>query len=207
MKFPNLPLPPKPVITRFGTWLEAADYYCANFDAVRSVVDSFDRNDSEAIKIAQETFASRETIIELVYIKTNFSLITRALTQIQAQGLELSDAIQIYETVDSKMCALGRKEFETKFRAVQARNVGLKTLHEIHDVLYKGKDTDNEYISNLTPGELAMFKFAPTTSCDVERTFSSYKMVFDIRRKSCTFENLKKHLIVYCNRKIVEEDE
>lgn len=156
MKFPNLPLPPKPVITRFGTWLEAADYYCANFDAVRSVVDSFDRNDSEAIKIAQETFASRETIIELVYIKTNFSLITRALTQIQAQGL---------------------------------------------------KDTDNEYISNLTPGELAMFKFAPTTSCDVEKTFSSYKIVFDIRRKSFTFENLKKHLIVYCNRKIVEEDE
>jgi len=29
---PNLPLPPQPIITRWGTWLEAVKYYATNFE-------------------------------------------------------------------------------------------------------------------------------------------------------------------------------
>jgi hypothetical protein len=29
-KAPTLPLPPQPIVTRWGTWLDAANYYCTN---------------------------------------------------------------------------------------------------------------------------------------------------------------------------------
>lgn len=200
-------MPPKPVLTRFGTWLEATEYYCENFDAVRSVVGSFDPGDSNAIAKAQIQFAVRETKSELAFIKANFSVVTRAITKLQEQGLELSDSAAIYEAVMLKMKTLKRKEFAEKFEAVQTRNVGYKTLTEIRDILYEGNGIENSYIEKLSPDELVMFKFSPTTSCDVERYFSAYKMVFDIRRKSFSFENLKKHLIVYCNQKLVIDDD
>ena len=47
----DIPLPPKPVITRFGTWLQAAVYYADHFDAVHQVVNSFKANDSSHIAV------------------------------------------------------------------------------------------------------------------------------------------------------------
>ena len=48
--------------------------------------------------------------------------------------------------------------------------------------------------------ELSMFKYAPITSCDVEISFSQYKAIFRPNRQSFNFDNLKKHVIVYCNQ-------
>ncbi|KAF0737604.1 Uncharacterized protein FWK35_00020288 [Aphis craccivora] len=42
-------------------------------------------------------------------------------------------------------------------------------------------------------------KYAPVTSVDVERSFSSYKNILSDRHRSFLFENLKNHLIVQCN--------
>ena len=33
----NLPLPKHPVITRWCTWLEAADFYIENFDTIKKI--------------------------------------------------------------------------------------------------------------------------------------------------------------------------
>ncbi|XP_054745659.1 uncharacterized protein LOC129250819 [Anastrepha obliqua] len=35
---PNITLPPEPIVTRWGTWLQACDYYADKFDALKSVV-------------------------------------------------------------------------------------------------------------------------------------------------------------------------
>lgn len=200
-------MPPKPVITRFGTWLEAVEYYCTHFDAVRSVVDSFDPEDANAIEVAQQTFALARTKFQLVFIKNNFAVVTRAIKGLQKQGLELSNAVETYEAIMAKLKTMKQRESARKFEAIQTRNVGYSTITEIRDVLYAGKNSANQYIAKLSPAEIAMFKFAPTTSCDVERSFSAYKMVFDVRRKSFKLENLKKHLVVYCNRNTVIDDD
>lgn len=36
---PNLPLPPEPVLTRWGTWINAAIYYCENFEIIFNIVN------------------------------------------------------------------------------------------------------------------------------------------------------------------------
>ena len=46
---------------------------------------------------------------------------------------------------------------------------------------------------------LAKLKYAPCTSCDVERSFSRFKAVFRSNRQSFAFENLREHLVVHCN--------
>lgn len=199
-EYPDLPMPPEPVQTRFGTWIEAAIYYCDNFDAVRSVVDSFDPEDAVAIKKAQETFASEEIKTDLAFIKNNFTVIVRAIKKLETQGLELNESVEINEVIQSKLNTLASKHFADKLVAVHRRNVGYETIREIRNVLYGGKSSDNEYIRKLRPSEITMFKYSPTTSMDVERSFSAYKLVLSERRKSFSFENLKKHIIVNCNR-------
>jgi hypothetical protein len=43
---PSVSLPPEPVLTRWGTWLQAAVYYCINYSEIEKVVSSF--SDDEA---------------------------------------------------------------------------------------------------------------------------------------------------------------
>lgn len=36
-QLPNSPLPPKPILTRWGTWIQAAVYYADHLDQIRKV--------------------------------------------------------------------------------------------------------------------------------------------------------------------------
>lgn len=36
---PNIPLPPEPILTRWGTWISAAIYYSENFQTVKHVIE------------------------------------------------------------------------------------------------------------------------------------------------------------------------
>jgi len=51
-------------------------------------------------------------------------------------------------------------------------------------------------ISNITAGEVTQFKYAIITLCDVERSSNKYKNLLRSNRKSFTFENLKRHIIL-----------
>lgn len=55
-KAPDLPLPPSPVITRWSTWLTAASYYCAHFETIKHIVESFDERDAVAVKKSKQVF-------------------------------------------------------------------------------------------------------------------------------------------------------
>jgi hypothetical protein len=53
---PDTPLPPTPVITRWGTWLDATVYYGENFEIFCSVVNEFDVDDASSVTIMQDIF-------------------------------------------------------------------------------------------------------------------------------------------------------
>lgn len=48
---PDIPLPPEPVLTRWGTWLEAAIFNCDNFQSLKKVNEelSNQKSPSQAI--------------------------------------------------------------------------------------------------------------------------------------------------------------
>jgi len=69
-----------------------------------------------------------------------------------------------------------------------------KTLEEEDDISDMSQFPD-DYLCNY----FGYFKYAPNTLVDVERTFSSYKILLSDNRRAFTFENLLKHFIIQCN--------
>lgn len=201
---PGQALPPKPVTTRWGTWLEAAVYYCDNFDQVKSVVGQLNDADAEAIKMSKAKFAEPKIKNDLAFIKANFASIVNATVKLETQGLPLNDSVETYDSIRKSLNSMKRKDFVQKMEAVNKRNAGYKDIVAIRDVL-NGHQIKNKYVEKLSPNELTMFRYCPVTSSDVERSFSRYKGVLTEKRRTFTFENLKKHMIVYCNRKTEDQ--
>ena len=50
----------------------------------------------------------------------------------------------------------------------------------------------------LSRAIMPLFKYAPVTSCDVERSFSAFKYILSDRRTNMTPEHLEMHLVTYC---------
>ena len=51
--YPEIPLPPKPVLTRWGTWLQAVEYYAEYIDSIKNVLHAMDSEDAASIEAAQ----------------------------------------------------------------------------------------------------------------------------------------------------------
>jgi len=46
----GIPLPPEPIITHWGTWLNAVNYYYEHFLHIKNVILQLDSDDALAIK-------------------------------------------------------------------------------------------------------------------------------------------------------------
>jgi len=51
---PDIPMPPKPILTRWGTWLNAAYYYCENYEVIKNIINKLDKNDASSIKKSKD---------------------------------------------------------------------------------------------------------------------------------------------------------
>lgn len=97
-KCPNIPLPPEPITTRWGTWLEAAVYYADHFVKIRNVVVQLDAEDATSIGIAQKS----TIVTDLVKIKHNFSFMLPYIKMLQGANIDLKDAKKTVEDVMAK---------------------------------------------------------------------------------------------------------
>lgn len=201
--YPTLALPPQPIVTRWGTWIEAAMYYAENFHEIHLFLNELDSDESNAIRKAKEVIEKQTLRNDLAFIKCHFGCLPVAIAKLEKKGVLLTDAIHTFNSVRTCLTEIpGRNEFLVKFEFVRDKNRGLKMLESIGGILAGDKDQsiDDDKIKELTPDEIQAFKYAPITSCDVERSFSAYKRVLEDCRRSFTFENLKKHIVLHCNR-------
>jgi hypothetical protein len=202
---PNTPLPPEPVITRWGTWIAAVSYYAEHFDDVKRVVDTFRNRDAAAISMSKQCFEDPATRDQIVAVHSSYSFLTEGITQLECRTISMPRALSIYEML------LGRVQADTsalqatvleKFDSVFGKNAGLKKMVAIRNAI-EGRDltdVDRGLISMYTPADIALFKYCPLTSCEVERTFSQYKAVLRSNRERFEFEHLKMHMIAICNK-------
>jgi len=199
---PGIPLPPEPVITRWGTWLNAVNYYCENFSYVKKVVLELNHDDSTNIKEAKKLMSESSLEANLIYIKSNFGFIPSEIKNLEASGVLLSETINTIKKIETTWSLAPNVIGETisnKLNNVLMKNNGFKVLKNISAIL-DGENTSRDGIpEDLTLNDMFHFKYAPVTSVDVERSFSSYKNILSDRRRSFLFENLKNHLIVQCN--------
>jgi hypothetical protein len=132
---PLLSLPPYPIITRCGTWLDAAAYYCENYTIIETVFNGFDCSESTSSKAVKNLFSSTKS--DIYSIKSNFCSISSAITRLEVVGTELRDA---FDTVKSIENELNRSRGEvsdkikTKIESVH-QNAGYSTICKIADIL------------------------------------------------------------------------
>jgi len=63
------PLAPSPVLTRWGTWLQAAIFYSDNFVQFQKVVDQLE-NDAACVGKLKAVMSNPKVVRELAFIKT-----------------------------------------------------------------------------------------------------------------------------------------
>lgn len=55
---PDVPLPPQPVITRWGTWLNAVVYISSNYTGLKSGFEHLEASEAASISICNELLNS-----------------------------------------------------------------------------------------------------------------------------------------------------
>lgn len=199
---PDLKLPPEPVLTRWGSWLEAVQYYAVNFNQVKAVIDLFDPHDAAAIEEAQRVFADPQVKLDVAYIHANYSSLATTIEQLEGRAVRGPEQWKLFAEVH-KLTA-DSSILTKKWLAVLERNKGLQKLLPIlraisSDVPDLNIKQDGSYISTSSPDSLAAFRYAPLTSVDCERVFSRYKSVLRSNRQFFTKENLRRYFVVHCN--------
>lgn len=93
-----------------------------------------------------------------------------------------------------------------KLRAVLAKNAGFAQMQAISAVLDGDVSAQARIGIHFTPAQLSHFKYAPITTCDVERSFSRLKLILTERRRSFSVENFRMYFIAHCNTQETEEN-
>jgi hypothetical protein len=200
--FPTIPLPPEPILTRWGTWLEAAFYYSQYINQFEEVVTEFVDAPSQSIRNCIDIFKNKELRQNLAFLKSNYEFVCETITKLEKQGVPLVDSVNMVqkfkEETNSVRGAVGRVVSE-KLDNVLNKNTGFGILCDIARVL------QGEYVENLNIDStiIPKFKFAQTTSVDVERSFSNFKNILNDRRRNLTINHLEQLLIIHCFK---EED-
>lgn len=197
-RLPNISLPPQPVLTRWGTWLEAAIYYADNFSQIKELISDLTDNSSQSLLEAKEACENKQIKQQLSFIKSNYSFVSKYLTQLEASSLPITESVQLIKHSESAFKSVkgetGEHIFE-KFKSVLTKNNGYQFISKVAHTLMGNFDDSVDI--DLDPKIIASLKNAPITSVDVERSFSIYKYMYSDRRHTFLLENFQQHLIVY----------
>ncbi|VVC29750.1 Ribonuclease H-like domain [Cinara cedri] len=100
---PGVCLPPDPVITRWGSWINAAIYYCENLNTVCRIMTELDDDDAVSTKkyIVKPGLESN-----LAYIKSNFTIFVLRINKLQTKDLSLTAVLKIIEDIEDSFKSL-----------------------------------------------------------------------------------------------------
>jgi hypothetical protein len=138
----------------------------------------------------------------LAYIKTSFCGISKSISRLETVGMQLCDAINIMKQSESELSRVQGElanKFNAKLQNVLERNLGYSTLCKVSDILCGNEAQLGGNEQELSANDLTLFKYSHVTSCDVERSFSRYKVLLSDNRRSFQFDNFKMHVIIRCN--------
>ncbi|KAJ4426662.1 hypothetical protein ANN_26460 [Periplaneta americana] len=91
---PGIPLPPQPVLTHWGTWLDAVNYYAEYYGKIMEVIDTLDSTDSSAVA-AVKSLPSEQLLEDILFIDSNFKIASKSITLLESSKLQLSEALNI----------------------------------------------------------------------------------------------------------------
>lgn len=150
-----------------------------------------------------DLLSNSELQSNLTYIKLNFGTLPDSIAKLESSKISLADSIKIIEAekinIQQAPNNIGR-QIRNKCNAVSKKNTGYNTMQTISKIL-DGEDNDlNGLPDDININNITYFKYAHITSVKVERSFSIYITLLSDNCRSFLFENIKKTLIVQCNK-------
>ena len=136
---------------------------------------------------------------DLAFIRAHLAFLAPYITRLEEQGMQLTTAVDLMEEVQGKLANIPGEVgqvLKTKLDKVLEKNPGFGHIKAIAGVLSGTASTIPE---GMGPADVAMYKFCPTASVDVERSFSLYKNILSDKRHNLTNESLKKIMLCHCN--------
>ena len=200
-QLPDVPLPPEPVITRWATWIEAVIFYSKNFEAVKSVMENFSSDPAVCVSESLLAFNSDKVLLSVSYIASHFSWLPNSIKKLETSGMVLQEAVKIMEDAVQKVSVVPGEVgsvVSTKMQSVLNKNPGYPTLVTLSR-LFNGENVEPP--KSIIPSRIPLYKYAPLTSCEVERSFSIYKNILSDRRLCMTAEHLEKYIIINCGHR------
>ena len=91
---PGTPLPPGPILTRWGTRTPAAMYYAENFDSFATLLNSSE-DDAACIGLAQKLLAKDSLKTKLVFIAAHFGDIPSTIEMLEKRILPFTESTEL----------------------------------------------------------------------------------------------------------------
>lgn len=135
---PTLPLPPEPVITRWGTWVEAVNFYAAHLHEFQSVIETFDSNEAVSIRAAIRSIQSPTLTQHLAFITANYSSLPAVIHALESRELTLCDSLALVNKFKSQVFSAKGEiadRIMQKFDLVLERNSGWNSIIAIEKLL------------------------------------------------------------------------
>ena len=179
--FHEIGTPPQPVITRWGTWLDAAvKYFAENMPQIREIIAKFPE-DGQIVTKVKHAALSPELVLELTEICRCYKSLLNWIGRIEGTS---NGIMQLYRDLHALQfhedpCSISEY--------ISNRLLGKDFL-----------DIINCTRENITPAMFSQIQQCCATSCTVERSFSLLKKLLSKERNFLP-DNLKKYFIFYYN--------
>ena len=173
-------------------------YYANNIDSVKDILKEFDEEEAKAIEESKKLVTCQSVRADLAFIKTHLAFLPHYITKLEEQGMELTNAMKLMEDAWSKLAKIPGKvgeELKSKLTTVLKNNPGFDHIKTIAGLL---SGTATTFPEGMGPGDVAMFRYCPTASVDMERSFSMYKNILSDKRHNLTKESLKMIMMCHC---------
>ena len=178
--FKSIGVPPQPIVTRWGSWLSATDYYLKNLPKVAEIVNSFE-DDGLLVKRAKEAL-SRTNLKQSLVEVSSYNCIIKLI-----ENSESTDF-----SIESAMNLLNELKFEKDPCNIKYYIDSRIESNGINEII----NMEKESVSPQLYGQLLQCQ---ATSASVERSFSILNKLL-AKDRNFNPANVKKYVCVLYNK-------
>jgi hypothetical protein len=148
--------------------------FCEKYTAIEDSFKRADSSESSSIRVVKELF-SHNLSGNLSFIKSTSGAISSAITRLEAVGSQPHNSSGHAQGTERQTRQAHDKvadRVESKLKTAHFRNNGHSAI--CTSVIFSENEAQLEDDETALYGNDLVFKYAPKTSCDIEKSFSCY---------------------------------
>lgn len=175
----SLKLPPTVIVTRWGSWVNAAVYVFNNFDKLKKFFNTPSLEINTYLSMIRKIINNINFYNESKAIN-EYNFLPNYITKLENPNISTLDAYKVILDAKSKL-----KGF---------------SLNKLNTVLNKNPDLNN-LINLISNNDNKYLKYCPIVSADIERSFSIMRRIL-LNKPNLNVNNLKKRLLINYNKNL-----